>query len=42
MFLPNIDVPGLEVSRTIGDYKAHTAGIIAKPEIFEINVHPED
>jgi len=42
MFLATEDIPGLVVSRTIGDYKAHQAGIISQPEIFEINVHPED
>ena len=35
-------MPGLEMSRSIGDYLAHTAGVIAEPEVTEYSLWPDD
>ena len=36
VWLANRNTPGLAMSRSIGDYKAHEAGVIAEPEV---NMH---
>jgi len=41
VWLRNIDVPGLAMSRSLGDVVAHTAGVISEPEIFERTIDPE-
>jgi len=35
VWLPLHDTPGLAMSRSIGDFMVHTAGVIAEPEITE-------
>jgi serine/threonine protein phosphatase PrpC len=35
-------LPGLAISRSIGDYLAHTTGVIAEPEIIEYQLQPQD
>ena len=42
IWLADRDVPGLAMSRSIGDYKAHTVGVIAEPKVTEYNVQPGD
>jgi len=42
MWLPDYDLPGLAMSRSIGDYQAHKYGVIAKPEVSEVAIEPED
>lgn len=39
VWLRDQELPGLAMSRSIGDYIAHTAGVIADPEVmrFELN-----
>jgi serine/threonine protein phosphatase PrpC len=35
VWLPSHDAPGLAMSRSIGDFQVHTAGVIAEPEVTE-------
>jgi serine/threonine protein phosphatase PrpC len=42
VWLKAMDIPGLAMSRSIGDTVAHTAGVISEPEIFEYDIQPND
>ena len=42
VWLPNRRVPGLAMSRSIGDYLAHTVGVSATPVITEYSLQPQD
>ncbi len=35
-----MDVPGLAMSRSLGDAVAHTAGVSSEPEFFEYDFNP--
>lgn len=41
VWLGNMDVPGLAMSRSLGDAVAHTAGVISEPEFTERELDPE-
>jgi serine/threonine protein phosphatase PrpC len=34
VWLGHMDIPGLAMSRSLGDTVAHTAGVISEPEVF--------
>ena len=38
----NEDVPGLAMSRSIGDHVAQSVGVISDPEIIEYDIQVED
>jgi serine/threonine protein phosphatase PrpC len=40
VWLGHMDVPGLAMSRSLGDAVAHTAGVISEPEFFERQLDP--
>lgn len=40
VWLGHMDVPGLAMSRSLGDAVAHTAGVISEPEITERELDP--
>lgn len=40
VWLGHMDVPGLAMSRSLGDAVAHTAGVSSEPEIFERTIDP--
>jgi serine/threonine protein phosphatase PrpC len=44
VWLGHMDVPGLAMSRSLGDAVAHSAGVSSEPEFFEyeFNVGQED
>jgi len=42
VWLKDMDVPGLAMSRSIGDDIAHTAGVITEPEFTERTLNKED
>ena len=42
VWLAERDTPGLAMSRSIGDYKVHEAGVIAEPEVHEYLLQPGD
>ena len=42
MWTPEIEFPGLAVSRSIGDYKLHQYGVTHEPEIVEYQLKPGD
>lgn len=42
VWLGHLDIPGLAMSRSLGDSVAHTAGVISEPEIFSHELAPED
>lgn len=42
VWLPDVDLPGLAMSRSIGDRIAHTVGVISDPEIREHTLTEED
>ena len=42
VWLANEDVPGLAMSRSMGDYVAQSVGVIPEPEIFEFEITPDD
>jgi serine/threonine protein phosphatase PrpC len=42
VWLADIDVPGLAMSRSIGDEISHTVGVISEPEITKYEIQPED
>ena len=37
-----MDVPGLAMSRSLGDTVAHTAGVISEPEFTERELNPDE
>lgn len=41
VWLGHMDVPGLAMSRSLGDAVAHTAGVISEPEFTERELDPE-
>lgn len=41
VWLGHMDVPGLAMSRSLGDAVAHTAGVISDPEFTERELNPE-
>lgn len=41
VWLGHMDVPGLAMSRSLGDAVAHTAGVISDPEFTEKDLDPE-
>ena len=41
VWLGHMDVPGLAMSRSLGDAVAHTAGVTSEPEFFERQLNPE-
>jgi len=41
VWLGHMDVPGLAMSRSLGDAVAHTAGVSSEPEFFERELDPE-
>ena len=42
VWLAHMEIPGLAMSRSLGDTVAHTAGVISAPEIFSVTLTPED
>ena len=42
MWLGHMDIPGLAMSRSLGDTVAHTAGVISEPEMSIVELRPED
>jgi len=40
VWLKHADIPGLAMSRSLGDLVAHTAGVSSEPEIFEVKLSP--
>lgn len=42
VWLGHMDVPGLAMSRSLGDAVAHTAGVISEPEFTERELVPSD
>ncbi|CAM9376984.1 unnamed protein product [Chrysoparadoxa australica] len=42
VWLGHMDVPGLAMSRSLGDKIAHTAGVISKPDVYVKELAPED
>ena len=38
VYLPHDDLPGLAMSRSIGDFAAHTAGVSAVPQIQQYDL----
>lgn len=42
VWLKDQDIPGLAMSRSIGDLVASTAGVICIPEIMDLQLEPED
>ncbi len=42
VWLPTEDVPGLAMSRSLGDYVAQSVGVTPEPEIFEHEVTEDD
>lgn len=42
VWLGHMDVPGLAMSRSLGDAVAHTAGVISEPEFTERELDPKD
>jgi serine/threonine protein phosphatase PrpC len=41
VWLGHMDVPGLAMSRSLGDAVAHTAGVSSEPEFFEYEFNPD-
>ena len=41
VWLKNQDLPGLAMSRSIGDYIAHAAGVSTDPEVMRFQLKPE-
>mmetsp|Transcript_9688 Transcript_9688/g.19448 ORF Transcript_9688/g.19448 Transcript_9688/m.19448 type:complete len:326 (-) Transcript_9688:729-1706(-) len=41
VWLGHMDVPGLAMSRSLGDVVAHTAGVTSEPEFTEFDLDPE-
>ena len=42
VWLGNMDVPGLAMSRSLGDVIAHTAGVSSEPEFYEYDFNPDN
>ena len=42
VWLGNMDVPGLAMSRSLADVVAHTAGVSSEPEFFEYDFNPDN
>jgi len=42
VWLGHMDVPGLAMSRSLGDQIAHTAGVISTPDVYKRQLLPED
>ncbi len=42
IWLADVNIPGLSMTRSFGDKVAATVGIIAEPEIVERELHPQD
>ena len=42
VWLPEVDFPGLAMSRSIGDTKLHQYGVTAEPEIIDTTLKPND
>ena len=42
IWLADVNIPGLSMTRSFGDKVAATVGIIADPEIVERELHPQD
>ena len=40
VWLATADLPGLAMSRSLGDGVAHTVGVSSKPECFELKMEP--
>jgi len=42
VWLKNEDVPGLAMSRSLGDYVAHSVGVIPDPELLYDELNGDD
>mmetsp|Transcript_28260 Transcript_28260/g.58387 ORF Transcript_28260/g.58387 Transcript_28260/m.58387 type:complete len:346 (-) Transcript_28260:63-1100(-) len=42
VWLGHLDIPGLAMSRSLGDSVAHTAGVISEPEMFKTTLTEDD
>lgn len=42
VYKKNDDIPGLAVSRSLGDIVAHECGVISEPEVIEKEIDPDD
>lgn len=42
VWLADVDIPGLAMSRSLGDTVAHTAGVSSEPEFSERTLNPEE
>ncbi len=42
VWLGHMDIPGLAMSRSLGDTVAHTAGVLSEPEMHVVTLQPED
>ena len=42
VWLGDMDIPGLAMSRSIGDTVAHSAGVISEPERIVYDLHDND
>jgi integrin-linked kinase-associated serine/threonine phosphatase 2C len=42
VFKKNDELPGLAVSRSLGDIVAHECGVVSEPEIIEKEIEPDD
>ena len=42
VWLQEQDVPGLAMSRSIGDYVAHSVGVSPNPEVVRFELQPDD
>jgi serine/threonine protein phosphatase PrpC len=42
VWLAHMDIPGLAMSRSLGDTVAHTAGVISAPEIHVVELSADD
>ncbi len=42
VWLGHMDIPGLAMSRSLGDTVAHTAGVLSAPEMHNVTLVPED
>ena len=42
VWLMEQDAPGLAMSRSLGDYIAHSVGVATDPEIMRFELQPED
>lgn len=42
VWLGHMDIPGLAMSRSVGDTVAHTAGVISDPEMHTVDISSED